>query len=200
MIYTYRTTSACIRGCFPARNAHLSNLNAMERETLVYDLFAVLGDQSLLKDISGELTRAKVVPLGHRALALMPMTLALKEEIEGKFVNPDKEEQDCSSFERLSSVSFDWLRTQSLLGRIGYVEAEFSGGVGGQSAIVLEHESVVFGPLLTRWGQTGDSHNVDSMKLMAINQALRLFGVRANNSKDEFDLLGLGKVRGTAKW
>jgi hypothetical protein len=73
----------------------------------------------------------------------------------------------------------------SITGPVAYIEAEFFGGSGGQSAAVWSRGSETMPPI----------HSRD-----AINQALRFLGVQIGNAQDEFDALGLGRHRDTRHW
>ena len=70
-------------------------------------------------------------------------------------------------------------------GSFVYVEAEFFGGAGHQSAVGFTDGATVFGPLAAR---------------DAINQALRFLGVTPTGKQDEFDTAGLFRHRSTDAW
>lgn len=70
-------------------------------------------------------------------------------------------------------------------GPVAYVEAELFGGSGCQASIVWDKGEIIAGP---------------SVGQHAINEALRLLGVRAAAGQDEFDALGLGRHRETEDW
>jgi hypothetical protein len=67
----------------------------------------------------------------------------------------------------------------------GYLEAEFFGGIGGQTSAGWHNQELIFEVM-----QTHD----------AINQALRWLGVLRNNQQDEFDMIELGQHRATESW
>jgi hypothetical protein len=73
----------------------------------------------------------------------------------------------------------------SAVAPVAYIEAEFFGGTGGQSAVAWSGGSRVLGPLHAQ---------------EAINETLRFLGVRADGARDEFDAVGLGRYRDTADW
>ncbi len=73
-----------------------------------------------------------------------------------------------------------------MAGRVAYVETEYFGGNGVQSAAVWERGAIAFGPKQADVGP--------------INEALRLLGVERTNAKDEFDTVGLGRHRGNKGW
>jgi hypothetical protein len=73
----------------------------------------------------------------------------------------------------------------SLTTPVAYIEAEFFGGLGGQSAVVWSGGSEIMAPI----------HAPN-----AIDQALRLQGVLAGDAYDAFAALGLGRHRNTHDW
>jgi hypothetical protein len=69
----------------------------------------------------------------------------------------------------------------SVSGPLAYLETEYFGGQGGQGAVVFENGVEIMPP---EWAESN-----------TINRALRLIGVRASSSKDEFLSVGLGMAR-----
>lgn len=68
---------------------------------------------------------------------------------------------------------------------IAYVEAEIFGGAGTQAHVIFSNGAQAGKPLVAN---------------DAINQALRHLGVNTSDSRDEFEVVGLGKQRGTDEW
>ena len=66
-------------------------------------------------------------------------------------------------------------------GALAYVETEYFGGTGGQSAMAFANGREVMAPQRSRGG--------------AINEALRGIGLLREAGKDEFDTIGLGERR-----
>jgi len=66
---------------------------------------------------------------------------------------------------------------------LAYVETEYFGGTGGQSAVAFAAGRQVFAPARSK-GASGP-----------INSALRAIGVERTGSQDEFDTIGLGARR-----
>ncbi len=94
----------------------------------------------------------------------------------------------------LSSVpSSDVLAEWSLSGPVALVEAEFFGGCGTQRAQVWEHGRSVLGPLVLE-----EDDPVPAVT--PISLALRRLGVEKGSHYDEFDAVGLGRHRSTARW
>jgi len=96
--------------------------------------------------------------------------------------NPDSdwpfEEIDRGTAQRLARVAG--------AGRIAYVEVEYFGNAGGQSAVGWQNGECNFGPKSSVAG--------------IINEAARFLGDRATSGQDELDTLGLGKHRRTEQW
>ncbi|GAA3473643.1 hypothetical protein [Nonomuraea roseola] len=77
---------------------------------------------------------------------------------------------------------------------IAYVEAEYFGGVGEQSAAVWERERISLGPL-----KVGERES-SPVEGSPVSQALRSIGVRRRWAHDEFDAVGLGQHRHIEDW
>jgi hypothetical protein len=79
-------------------------------------------------------------------------------------------------------------------GPVAYVEAEYFGGTGEQSAVVWDAGQVVLSHL----------HLAEKALIPAvgtpISQALRWLGVAKGVHQDEFDAVGLGRHRDTEDW
>lgn len=73
----------------------------------------------------------------------------------------------------------------SQYGYIAYIEAEYFGGTGGQSAIVYRNKELIY---FAEFSET------------AINKVLKCFGVISHDNLDEFDTVGLRKHRHTEDW
>jgi hypothetical protein len=81
-------------------------------------------------------------------------------------------------------------RCLAATGKIGWIDADFVGGLGEQWAMAWQGGAIVVGPVYTHnHGQT-----VPHIKDWAINQVLREFGVVARAGADEFDTVRLGRL------
>jgi hypothetical protein len=116
------------------------------------------------------------VPLAQ-GFSIVPLFDAVLDAIEKKegdspftgFTFLDK-----SMSERLSDVS---IHTPLV-----YLETDFFGGAGSQGAVAYDRGRILFGP------ESGD--------IGPISSALRQIGVSRGAAYDEFDALGLGRLRG----
>ncbi|MBE1573065.1 hypothetical protein ACFORH_30690 [Amycolatopsis roodepoortensis] len=137
----------------------------------MYCLQAVLVTEPARGELLASVEGARLVPLGHH-LSLMPLTEALSDDGEFRTV----------------------LVACSEHGAVAYVEAEYFGGVGTQSAQVWDRGETVLGPL----------HLAEDEQAPAagspISQALRRLGVAKGDHFDEFDAVGLGRHRHTGGW
>ncbi|WP_165950309.1 hypothetical protein [Actinomadura sp. GC306] len=153
----------------------------------MYCLEAVIGGGPVLRVLAAGVPEARVVRLSH-SLSLLPMTDVLFDavtvagapELEGFWKAP-------AGFGRL-------LAACSATGPVAYVEADYFGGTGTQSAQVWDAEEVVLGPL--HLGAREPSAAAGT----PISQALRRLGVTKGNHADEFDAVGLRRHRRTDDW
>jgi len=141
-----------------------------------YNLQAIIGSQSLLESVSSRFVSALVAPLNFE-MALIPVTDELLDEVGAS--------GDAGRFYKLTNSMKEWVCDISHDGPVTYVEAEFFGGAGSQSAVVWKHKAILLEPI----------HKPD-----AINQALRSLGVRKGHCRDEFEALGLQRHRNTDDW
>lgn len=150
---------------------------------MAYVLYGVVGSAAALRPCLA-LTHGAVVPLGQ-GLSLMPMTEELFDELrQGGEV--DARFAACQMFPPgFAETIASW----SLVDPVGYLEAEYFGGVGTQFAAVWHRGDLVLGPLDRAAGGRSP-----------ISQALRRMGASAAGHLDEFDAVGLDKHREVEDW
>ena len=141
---------------------------------MAYTLQAVIGEETDLKHHG--IPGAKVIAL-PQGKALLPLYEEVREHFDIPFLEFGHSD---SAFETVSTFV-----AQLGAGKFAYVEAEFFGGVGGQSAAIWNEGEVVFGPVVSEH---------------AINDALKLLGVVKGEAQDEFDAIKLGAYRNTEDW
>ena len=146
-----------------------------------YVLTAVLGERSVLARATSLLTHSRLVPLSP-TIGMIPVTDALLDSL---VADETASENAFPGFISLSAPLADVLASLSEQGPAAYVEADFFGGVGEQRAVAWHGSTVVLGPM---------------ERANAINQALRLLGVRRSLVMDEFDVVGMGRHRATENW
>ncbi|KAA2253832.1 hypothetical protein F0L68_31605 [Solihabitans fulvus] len=152
-----------------------------------YRLQAAIATETVLRALADPAEDVRIVPLGQH-LSLLPMTDALFDavtvvgapQLDGFWKAP-------AGFGRT-------LADCSANGPVAYVEAEYFGGAGEQSAMVWDVGQVVLSYL----------HLVEKTSVPAvdtpISRALRRLGVTKGDHQDEFDAVGLGRHRDTEDW
>ena len=148
-----------------------------------YHLKAFVADVDLLKRHTAGLGKFKVIALGQN-MALMPITKAVYRSFPRKRPINELAQEVKGIPHELAA----WAEVVAADGPIAYLEASFSAGLGGQTAIVWSSNGI--------WFASGDYAWPDS----EISQALRRIGVLRSDGQDEFDTLGLGKYRDTGDW
>lgn len=117
-------------------------------------------------------------------LAFIPMADTLFDHLAALF--PKAVGSLPTEFWKLSPSGLAWLEDLSAGGRVAYIETDYFGGVGTQSAAVWEARRTILPP---RRGDIGP-----------INDALRLLGVTRTQTQDEFAVAGLGRHRRNEDW
>jgi hypothetical protein len=149
----------------------------------MYRLQAVIATEHLLRDLAGAVEEARIVALGQH-LFLLPMTDALT--VAGA--------PQLDGFWKASEGFGRALAACSASGPVAFVEAEYFGGTGEQSAMVWDAGQVVLGHLHLAAGASIPAVGTP------ISQALRRLGVITGEHQDEFDAVGLGRHRDTEDW
>ncbi|MCW7471708.1 hypothetical protein [Leptospira kanakyensis] len=122
----------------------------------------------------------KIVPLID-GYSLIPLT----EDVL-KSLNEDEEEIILiKEYSNLTVKLYSILMQFSQIDKIGYIEAEYFGGSGSQSAILFSDGKPIFESI----------HKQNS-----INILLKKIGVKKKLFKDRFDYIGLNKFRSTEDW
>ncbi|MFJ8581814.1 hypothetical protein [Micromonospora sp. NPDC093277] len=159
-----------------------------------YQLSAVVADVELLREQIADLDHAVLAAL-RQDFALLPVTPQLVEELTGGL--PDFATGEPSiehPFQLvLSPALSDLLARWSRRGPVAYLEAEFAGGLGHQSAAVWLGGQVTWGPC---FDATLDRPRAE----WPINAALARLGVEPGPWIDPFAELGLHLERDTAGW
>ncbi|MFI7649317.1 hypothetical protein ACIBTZ_25030 [Micromonospora sp. NPDC049460] len=159
-----------------------------------YQLSAVVADAELLREQTADLDHAVLGEL-RQDFALLPVTPQLVEELTGAL--PDFSVAERSPTEpfhlvlsaALAGVLAGWSRS----GPVAYLEAEFAGGAGYQSAMVWLGGGVSWGPRV--------DHLFDGPRSeWPLNAALARLGAEPGAWIDPFAELGLHVERSTAGW
>jgi hypothetical protein len=156
-----------------------------------YDLSAIVSTPQVLEPISAQYQCARVVPLATANLALIPATEDLVLDLDGKniLVSPE------TGFWQLSIGLQRLLVTASARGPIAYLEADYFGREGRQTAAVWHSGMTIYGPRIL-----GRNEPFPARGNSPICGALRQLGVVAIGHRDEFVVAGLGRYRRTGDW
>ena len=152
-----------------------------------YYLQAVVATEPVLRTLADSIEGACVVPLGQH-LSLLPMTDALFDAVTAAGT------ADLNGFWKAPAGFGSALAACSVNGPVAYVEADYFGGRGTQSAQVWERGQVVLGPVHSTEGEPAPADG------SPISQALRRLGAVRGEYFDEFDAVGFGRHRETDDW
>jgi hypothetical protein len=169
----------------------------------VYCLNAVIGDIDLIRDRAAGLGHAVVAVL-RQGLAMVPVTVPLCEEAAG--VLPETSGGHPSGrqpFHRMVSSSFEGMLAEwSRRGPIAYVEAEFFGGDGYQSAAVWRDGARTWGPMFdAEFTGPRDGWPINAaLTQLGVTPSGRVYSHDPEQPVDLFDEVGLGLERDIQDW
>ncbi len=179
---------------------------------LRYELTGVVGAAGALATLARAHAAARVISLDVDGLALLPVTPELAAEVTpaalcalGLEVLPGGTPFAArrrlelltgpeSGFQLLTPGLVALLEASSMIGSVGYVEADYIGREGSQAAAVWRSGILVTGPLLLGRRESFVAETAP------ISVALRVLGVTAPGRRDEFVVAGLGRHRRTREW
>lgn len=147
-----------------------------------YNLEAIICKDGLSNIITSEYKSAKRISLKNN-LFIIPYTEELYDEL-----NQYKKSEDYNGFFLLNEKLFRYLLIKSVVEPIAYIEVDYFGGVGQQSAIMLDKEEII---LDTTAGKSEDG---------AVNLVLKEFGIKREQSLDEWDTVEMLRHRHTEDW
>ena len=157
-----------------------------------YELAGVVADIEVLAPCEELGPRVDVIPLAAAGLGLLPVTpellAACPDGPAGLLTGRD------SGFNHLTPRLLALVERLSAAGPVGYLEADYTGRDGAQTAALWRAGEVVEGPLIL-----GRSE-VFVPRQAPISRVLRLLGVAGELYRDEFVVVGLGRYRRTTDW
>lgn len=160
----------------------------------MYRLQAVIAAEPVLRTLADGVEHALLAPL-DQGLALLPITDAFFDAfLDADGVEERVEAPEPEGFSKPPAGFGRALGDCSTRGAVAYVEADYWGGAGTQTAQVWNGGHVVFGPLSSVEGEPFAREG------SPISQALRLLGATKGDFFDEFDAVGLGRHRDTERW
>ena len=159
-----------------------------------HTLRAVIGPIPPVTEFAGRWVQANLISLPQR-FGLVPMTAALLADIQelAMLDEPDP----FVEFAHLPAALVQAMTEATRSGPLAYVETDYFGGIGRQTAIAWNKGRLELGPLTSETAVADPVYPAPPISEGAINQALRYLGVWRQNGHDEFDMLGLGKYRST---
>jgi hypothetical protein len=83
---------------------------------------------------------------------------------------------------------------------LAYIETEYFGGTGQQSALVWHDGQVILDPLGVDTSGADPAPSIPPLADFPINRALRRLGVQRMGAVDEFEALGLHHYRSNDSW
>lgn len=179
---------------------------------LRYELAAVVAATAVLDPLTAVHPAARVVPLEVDGIGLLPVTGELAAGVTPAMIctvlpttiagGPESTGRRSavtvigpeSGFHRLTLGFLALLEAGSAAGPLVYVEADYVGREGHQTAAVWRAGALVRGPILL------GRHEPFSAEMAPISVALRDLGVVARGRRDEFLVAGLGRHRRTEDW
>jgi hypothetical protein len=178
----------------PRRSPATTSTQGIGRGPRVYRLDAVIADPGMLRDHAARMRHAVVAVL-RCGLGLVPVSGALFEELTGSSRGGPFGERMHPELDRA-------LAGWSVQGPLAFVQADFHGGDGHQTAAVWRDGALAWGPVV-------DDAFAGPRERWPINAALAQLGVQPSGRTyswdperpvDLFDEVGLGLERDVTDW
>src|SRR5436309_8730324 len=148
-----------------------------------YELSAIVSTRAVLGTICAQYRSARIISLATANLMLIPVTDDLVLELDGAGTRVSVE----TGFWQLSVGVHRLVITGSVRGRIAYLEADYIGREGRQTAAVWQSGETIYGPTIL-----GRNEPFPAGGNSPICGALRELGVIAAGPRAEFVVAGLG--------
>ncbi|GAA1276966.1 hypothetical protein GCM10009609_45060 [Pseudonocardia aurantiaca] len=156
-----------------------------------YEIRAMISFPDVLTPLAATRPPARVVLL-DQGLALIPVTDEVAAALHCSHVRRPPPE---TGFRALTAGLYGALRVASMAAPIAYLEADYMGRDGWQTAAVWSEGVIVYGPEYLHptepFPPSGESPAAE---------ALRRLGAMRDGRDDEFVAVGLGRYRNTAAW
>lgn len=161
---------------------------------MAHDIQIIVAKETIINQITIEWFQASSLSL-PQGFAMIPITMKFYDDIN-ELANNQKP-KPYKEFDMLSSSVEEFIRVKSHQRIIAYIETDYFGGAGAQSAILFENQQVKIGPLRTKtnWDAESQSYKDTPEGYGAINEVLKELGVYKLKDKDEFDSINLGHYR-----
>ncbi|MBQ4835746.1 hypothetical protein [Pseudoalteromonas luteoviolacea] len=157
-------------------------------------IHAIVGKSDVISKIASNWVVAELVVL-KQGYSVIQVSDQLLDDIN-ELVNSEKE-APYPEFYKLSSSLHELLKSESINKTLAYIESDYFGGIGAQSAVLYINSETVLGPLKTevKWCSNTNQYNQEPKGQLAINSVLSLLGVSTSNGMGEFDVLQLDSLR-----
>ncbi|MBC7812576.1 MAG: hypothetical protein H7175_15585 [Burkholderiales bacterium] len=157
-----------------------------------YELSAFIARQGTFLPFRELSDRITVAPL-EQGFELLLHDMILREALNISYDESADESKDLPLDRAMIEKATEWSQKTP----ISYVEAEFLGGNGYQHAALWRSGALALLPSAN--GEWFQHHHVSKHE-RPINSVLRVLGVLAGNSEDEFAALGLNRYRDPSDW
>lgn len=156
---------------------------------------AFIGKKDIISTFSDNWVKANPIALAQE-FAMIFLTNELYDDIV-ELVDSKLDTEYSKYFDYLSPSIYELLIQESKNGKLAYIETDYFGGGGSQSAILFENEVIKIQPHKTEtcWDEKNYSYYHKPEGDKAINIVLKELGVYKENGKDEFESIGLGNYR-----
>lgn len=157
---------------------------------MVHSLQAVITKREAIEEIKQKLSNLSFVELPQN-LVLIPVTDFLHDELDELYNS--RNNSVFMEFDYLSAPIVSFLEEYSRKTPVAYIETDYFGGAGRQSAALWSDSKLDEGPFQSiTFNKQELSISCDEK---AINRVLKKMGVSNSMSKDEFEAVGLEQYR-----
>ena len=149
----------------------------------MHSIAVFIANRRLSEEIKDSISSSKIFDLTSD-LSIVALFTSSGESVWSEDIPKDE-----IAYSEFSCLTKNWdsvARRASQTGKVAYVETEYFGGAGAQSAVLFENGSITFGPSKDESGPR---------ETWPINSVLRLLGVRSSLGSDEFETIGFTDVR-----
>ncbi len=157
---------------------------------MVHSLQAVITKKEAVDEIKKRLSNISFVELPQN-LVLIPVTDFLHDELDEHYSS--KSGAVFMEFDHLSGPIVSFLEEYSKKIPLAYIETDYFGGAGRQSAALWSDSKLNEGPFQSITFKKEELTIASDDK--AINRVLKKMGVSNSISKDEFEAVGLERYR-----
>jgi hypothetical protein len=157
-------------------------------------LHAVIGNSPAIENFSNRWVSAHPIALPQN-FAIVPLTEGLCDDIDE--LMDLSEPPPFVGFDRLSASVATDLRESSRFGALGYIETNYVGSSGTQSAIAWSNGNILAGAFTSEMMWDVKNYQPTATGKSAIDRVLSALGVWTHHHKDEFEMLGLANFSDT---